>query len=207
VRTTALRRFRTKGGLAFIVLILAAVLGAAPVALAEDADAPPTVESNADAIAEVQTHADYLWTLVAACLVFLMQAGFALVETGLTRAKNAVNICMKNLMDFSVGSLSFFLIGFGLMFGVSSTGWFGFNAGSTTAASKDIALIAVNTNLAAFLWTFTTMWVFFKVVSVTAGLRVSPEEEVEGLDSHEHGNDAYAGDAFRSLAGDVGAGA
>jgi len=420
--------------------------------------------ANADAIAAVQTHADFLWTLIAAFMVFLMQAGFALVETGLTRAKNAVNICMKNLMDFSVGSLSFFLVGFGLMFGASSTGWFGtsgfllsdfavdqdpwvyafwmfqvvfaataativsgamaertkftsylmytvfltavvypifgswawgslykgegwleglgfidfagstvvhsvggwaalagamvlgprlgryardgtprampghnlvyatlgvfllwfgwfgFNAGSTTAASTDIALIAVNTNLsaaagavaamvaawlflkkpdatmalngalaglvgitagcanvtpgssivigmvagvlvvfsvlffdrlriddpvgaisvhgvcgawgtlaaglfnaegtslglmgvqivgilAAFLWTFGTMWVFFKIVAVTVGLRVSPEEEVGGLDSAEHGNDAYAADAFRTLPGEAGAGA
>jgi len=62
---------------------------------------------------------------VAAFLVFLMQAGFAVVEAGFTRAKNAVNIIMKNLMDFSIGSLAFFLIGFGLMFGVTSSGWFG----------------------------------------------------------------------------------
>ncbi len=457
-------KLRSLGSCAFIVLVLGAALSVVPAALAEEAAAPPTVESNSEAIAEVQTHANYLWTLIAACMVFLMQAGFALVETGLTRAKNAVNICMKNLMDFSAGSLAFFLVGFGLMFGVSSTGWFGtsgfllsdfaveqdpwvyafwmfqvvfaataativsgamaertkftsylmysvfltaivypvfgswawgglyrgggwleglgfidfagstvvhsvggwaalagalvlgprlgrygqdgtprampghnlvfatlgvfllwfgwfgFNAGSTTAANTDIALIAVNTNLAAaagavaamltawlylkkpdatmalngalaglvgitagcanvtpgssviiglvagvlvvfsvlffdririddpvgaisvhgvngawgtlaaglfnaggtslailgvqllgiaaaFLWTFTTMWVFFKLVSVTVGLRVSAEEEVEGLDSHEHGNDAYAPDTFRTLAGDAGAGA
>lgn len=450
---------RPRRGLAFIVLLMAVVSIGAP-ALAEDA--VPTVESNAEAIATVQTHADYLWTLIAACMVFLMQAGFALVETGLTRAKNAVNICMKNLMDFSAGSLSFFLIGFGLMFGASSTGWFGtsgfllsdyaadqdpwvyvfwmfqavfaataativsgamaertkftsylmytvfltalvypifgswawgslykgdgwleglgfidfagstvvhsvggwaalagalvigprlgrygkdgkprampghnlvfatlgvfllwfgwfgFNAGSTTAAGTDIALIAVNTNLAAaagavaamvaawiflkkpdgtmalngalaglvgitagcanvtpgssviiglaagvlvvfsvlffdrlriddpvgaisvhgvcgawgtlaaglfnaegtslailgvqllgivaaFVWTFGTMWVFFKIIAATVGLRVSPEEEVEGLDSREHGNDAYAHDAFRTLVGEAGA--
>ena len=81
-------------------------LSASSAALARGTPVPRTPESNPEAIASVQTHADYLWTLVAACLVFLMQAGFALVETGLTRAKNAVNICMKNLMDFSVGSLS-----------------------------------------------------------------------------------------------------
>ena len=458
------RNLRSIGSYAFIVLALAAALGPVPAAFAEDTAEVLTLEGNAEAIATVQTHADYVWTLVAACLVFLMQAGFAMVETGLTRAKNAVNICMKNLMDFSAGSLSFFLVGFGLMFGASSTGWFGtsgfllsdfaveqdpwvyvfwmfqvvfaataativsgamaertrfvsylmytvfltaivypvfgswawgglykgggwleglgfidfagstvvhsvggwaalagalvlgprlgrygkdgkprampghnlvlatlgvfllwfgwfgFNAGSTTAASTDIALIAVNTNLAAaagavaamltawlylkkpdatmalngalaglvgitagcynvtpgsaviigllagalvvfsvlffdrihiddpvgaisvhgvcgawgtlaaglfnaegtslaimgvqllgiaaaFAWTFTTMWVFFKLVAATVGLRVSPEEEIEGLDSHEHGNDAYAGDAFRTLSGEAGAGA
>ena len=89
------------------------------------ADPPPTVMSNKDAIELVQTHADYVWTLVAAVLVFFMQAGFALVETGFTRAKNAINIMMKNLMDFSIGSLAFWAVGFGLMFGISKTGWIG----------------------------------------------------------------------------------
>jgi len=88
-------------------------------------DEPPTTESNHTAIQLVQTHADYVWTLVAAALVFFMQAGFAMVETGFTRAKNAINIMMKNLMDFAIGSLAFFAIGFGLMFGESATGWFG----------------------------------------------------------------------------------
>ncbi len=59
---------------------------------------------------------DTIWTLLAAALVFFMQAGFAMVETGFTRAKNAGNIIMKNLMDFSLGSLFFWFIGFGLMF-------------------------------------------------------------------------------------------
>ena len=88
-------------------------------------DAVPTVMSNKEAIDLVQTHANYVWTLVAAALVFFMQAGFAMVETGFTRAKNAINILMKNLMDFSVGSVVFWAIGFGLMFGTTKTGWFG----------------------------------------------------------------------------------
>jgi Amt family ammonium transporter len=88
-------------------------------------DADPTPVSNKEAIDLVQTHANYLWTLVAAALVFFMQAGFAMVESGFTRAKNAVNILMKNLMDFSMGSLAFWAVGFGIMFGASSTGWFG----------------------------------------------------------------------------------
>ncbi len=75
--------------------------------------------------AEVQNHANYLWTMIAAFMVFFMQAGFAMVEAGFTRAKNVVNILMKNLMDMSAGALSFWAIGFGLMFGASSTGWFG----------------------------------------------------------------------------------
>ncbi|MDA3832235.1 MAG: ammonium transporter, partial [Spirochaetales bacterium] len=85
----------------------------------------PTIASNADAIALVQDHANYMWTLVAAALVFFMQAGFAMVESGFTRAKSAVNIMMKNLMDFSMGSMFFWAIGFGIMFGASPTGWFG----------------------------------------------------------------------------------
>jgi len=88
-------------------------------------DETPTVLSNKEAISLVQTHADYVWTLVAAALVFFMQAGFAMVEAGFTRAKNAINIMMKNLMDFSMGSLAFWAVGFGLMFGASKTGWFG----------------------------------------------------------------------------------
>jgi Amt family ammonium transporter len=429
-----------------------------PAADAATAEPAPTAERNAEAIKLVQSHADFVWTLVAAFLVFLMQAGFALVETGLTRAKNAVNICMKNLMDFSVGSLAFWLVGFGLMFGVNPTGWFGtsgfafsdfardkdpwlyafwmfqvvfaataativsgamaertkfksylvysafisavvypifgswawgglfkgggwlekmgfidfagstvvhsiggwaalagaivlgprlgrygkdgkprampghnlvyatlgvfvlwfgwfgFNPGSTTAANKDIALIAVNTNLAAaagsvgamltawlylkkpdgtmmlngvlaglvaitagcnnvsptgsvilgliagvivvfsvifldrlriddpvgaisvhavngvwgtlaaalfdttgnasvkvqligiaaaFVWTFGLMFVFFKVLAASIGLRVAPEEEIQGLDGHEHGNEAYAADSYATTAGEA----
>jgi Amt family ammonium transporter len=88
-------------------------------------EAAPTIVGNAEAIASVQSHADYVWTLVAAALVFFMQAGFAMVETGFTRAKNAVNILMKNLMDFAMGSIAFWAIGFGLMFGATVTGWFG----------------------------------------------------------------------------------
>ncbi len=75
--------------------------------------------------ADVQTHLDYVWTLVAAALVFFMQAGFAMVEAGFTRAKNAVNIMMKNLMDFSIGTIGFWAVGFGLMFGASAGGWIG----------------------------------------------------------------------------------
>ena len=105
-----------------ILTFLVAVLGAARVWAGDE---PPTIESNKNLIDLVQTHADYVWTLVAAALVFFMQAGFAMVETGFTRAKNAVNIMMKNLMDFSMGSLAFWAVGFAIMFGASSTGWFG----------------------------------------------------------------------------------
>ncbi len=69
--------------------------------------------------------ADTIWVLLAATLVFFMQAGFAMVETGFTRAKNAGNIIMKNLMDFALGSLVFWALGFGLMQGTSIGGLIG----------------------------------------------------------------------------------
>lgn len=68
---------------------------------------------------------DTVWVLIATGLVFFMQAGFAMVETGFTRAKNSSNIIMKNLMDFSVGSLVFWVLGFGLMFGTDTNGFIG----------------------------------------------------------------------------------
>ncbi len=77
--------------------------------------------------AEIQNNINIVWTCVAAFLVFFLQAGFAMVEAGFTRAKNAVNILMKNLMDFSIGTLAFFFLGFGLMFGATANGWFGGN--------------------------------------------------------------------------------
>lgn len=107
------------------VLVVSVVFAVSALGFAEEAVAPPTVEGNAEAIAAVQKNADYLWTIIAAVLVFFMQAGFAMVESGFTRAKNAVNIMMKNLMDFSLGSLAFWAVGFGLMFGATTTGFFG----------------------------------------------------------------------------------
>ncbi len=62
---------------------------------------------------------DVMWTLIGAALVFLMQAGFALCESGMTRAKNTGNIIMKNLMDFSIGTPIYWIFGFGIMFGGS----------------------------------------------------------------------------------------
>ena len=68
---------------------------------------------------------DTIWVLLGAVLVFFMQAGFAMVETGFTRAKNAGNIVMKNLMDFSLGTIVFWTLGFGLMFGFTNFGVIG----------------------------------------------------------------------------------
>src|SRR5680860_89753 len=74
---------------------------------------------------------DNLWIFLAGVLVFFMQAGFALVEAGLTRAKNVSNIVMKNMMDMSAGVLAFALVGYGIAFGGDELlgGWFGFDWG------------------------------------------------------------------------------
>lgn len=82
-----------------------------------------------------------IWVLVGAALVFFMQAGFAMVETGFTRAKNAGNIIMKNLMDFCIGTPLYWLVGFGIMFGTSSA-YFGgidlFAAGGYSGAYNSV---------------------------------------------------------------------
>ncbi|MDK2820299.1 MAG: ammonium transporter, Amt family [Clostridia bacterium] len=92
-----------------------------------------TPESNAIAI-------DTVWVLLAAFLVFLMQAGFAMVETGFTRAKNAANIVMKNLMDFASGSIIFWLIGFGIMFGKDLGGFIGTSGWVLTSNFEHLGL-------------------------------------------------------------------
>lgn len=74
---------------------------------------------------EMFSSVNTIWVLLGAAMVFFMQAGFAMVETGFTRAKNAGNIIMKNLMDFAIGTPVYWLLGFGLMFGGASAviGW------------------------------------------------------------------------------------
>ncbi len=71
------------------------------------------------------TLSDYLWVLISAVLVFIMQAGFLALETGLTRTKNNINVALKNLADFGLTTLIFWLFGFGLMFGTTLGGWVG----------------------------------------------------------------------------------
>jgi Amt family ammonium transporter len=68
---------------------------------------------------------DVVWLFLGAILVFIMQAGFALVETGLSRAKNATNITMKNVMDFCFGAMVYWMVGWGFMYGASALGLVG----------------------------------------------------------------------------------
>ena len=74
---------------------------------------------------EVSSMVFGVWFLIGAALVFWMQAGFAMVETGFTRAKNTGNIIMKNLMDFCIGTVMFCLVGFGLLLGEDLLGIIG----------------------------------------------------------------------------------
>jgi len=137
----------------FLAVLIVACLPAIASAETETSEALTAVKE------ELQNNINIVWTCVAAFLVFFMQAGFAMVETGFTRAKNAVNILMKNMMDFSVGSLAFFLVGFGLMFGVTN-GVFG----------TSLFGLAGVTEVTDWNWTFL---IFQTVFAATAATIVS----------------------------------
>lgn len=84
-----------------------------------------TISALAETVAANAKSIDTVWVLVCACLVMFMQPGFAMVEAGFTRSKNTVNILMKNFMDFSIGSVMFWIIGFSMMFGSDILGFIG----------------------------------------------------------------------------------
>ncbi len=104
-----------RGIIRFIPLLLLLGLLFPGMALAAEG---PTAETNATAINTV-------WVLICAYLVFLMHAGFTMIEAGFTRAKNIVNIMMKNMLTISLGALLFFVVGFGLAFGGDAGGLIG----------------------------------------------------------------------------------
>src|SRR5690606_12160517 len=91
--------------------------GAAIGATAVVATATPAFAQSLPEGVATQQVLDNLWIMIAGILVFFMQADFALVEAGLTRAKNVGNIVMKNLMDCSAGVLAFFLVGYAIAYG------------------------------------------------------------------------------------------
>ncbi len=82
---------------------------------------------------------DSLWVLMSAALVFLMQAGFLCLETGLTRSKNNINVAMKNISDFALSALIFWLLGYALMFGSTYGGWFGCEGFLPDLSQADLA--------------------------------------------------------------------
>jgi Amt family ammonium transporter len=113
-----------------IPLALLVVLFTAAPALAAGEAEPKTPES-------ISTSLDTVWVLVAAALVFFMQAGFFFLEGGLTRAKNVANAMLKGVMDFCLGALVFWMIGFALMFGTDHGGFAGWSGFFTNLAKPD----------------------------------------------------------------------
>ena len=113
-----------------------------------------------------QAAADILWLCVAAFLVFFMQAGFAMVETGLTRAKNSVNIMMKNLLDFSFGALLFWAIGYAIMYSSGDSNFFGFDTSLSFLGSSNAPTDSAGYALSA-------SWLFQVVFAATAATIVS----------------------------------
>lgn len=112
---------------------------------------------NADELTVSVTAINTLWVVIAGAMVFLMQAGFALLESGMSRTKNAVNVMMKNYMDLCVGTLLFWLVGYGLMFGNNPSGYVGTSLFALAKASD---------------WTFNLL--FFQIMfAATAATIVS----------------------------------
>ena len=129
---------RKRTGFTLLILfILAYMLGNLVVGVAVGNSGAEWVEQDEEEAAEeveeaaVASNLDTVWILIAGFLVFFMQAGFALVEAGFVRARNVVNIFMKNLFDVSVGAIAYWLVGFGIMFGAGNqffgTEWFALN--------------------------------------------------------------------------------
>ena len=132
---------------------------------------------NGIKVPDAEYMADTVWVLVAAFLVFFMQAGFAMVEAGFTRAKNAVNILMKNLLDFSMGSIAFWIIGFAIMFG-NGNDFFGFSGWFVSAGEvpDDVGQALAANPYDALDWTTVptyAAWLFQLVFAATAATIVS----------------------------------
>ena len=75
----------------------------------------------------VQKKLDFIWIIVAASMVFFMQVGFTAFEAGSVQAKNAISVSIKNILNFLVSSIAYFIVGFGIMFGLSYEGYVGIN--------------------------------------------------------------------------------
>jgi ammonium transporter, Amt family len=115
-----------------------------------------------DPLAELTRGINTMWVLVAAMLVFFMQAGFALLEAGVTRAKNTTNIFFKNLVDFMFATMAYWAVGYAFMFGASTGGFIGSSEFFVSAVSADVADLPV-----------MAFWFFQLVFAGTAATIVS----------------------------------
>lgn len=130
----------------------------------------PFTKEMADAIADYKIAVDTVWVLVTAFLVFFMNLGFGMVESGLCRAKNAVNILAKNFIVFAVSSLAFLILGWGLMFGAGNgllglKGLF-FVGGLDNSPATGDAYQGVYSSIS---WTGVPLWAKFFFQLVFAG--------------------------------------
>jgi Amt family ammonium transporter len=105
-----------------VLVGLLALLASAITVMAADPNGADTLAASEDPAATAIT---YVWLVICGSLVFFMQAGFAFLEAGFTRAKNTVNVLTKNFMDFCIGGIAYFVFGFALMYGTSIGGFIG----------------------------------------------------------------------------------
>jgi ammonium transporter, Amt family len=146
----------------FTLFIIVGLLAGGGSAVAQD-------QSTEEMLALYSQAFDMIWLILAAALVFFMQAGFAMVETGLTRAKNAGNIIMKNLMDFSAGAVAYWAVGWALMYGAPSLGGFiGSNGFFLSYTQETMSAYGVSDMSAIF-----RDWMFQVVFAATAATIVS----------------------------------
>jgi Amt family ammonium transporter len=148
------------------------ILIGAGLALAQDAAeaTPATAEQVTELLGTPKVIMDTLWTMIAGFLVFFMNLGFALVESGLCRAKNCVNILAKNFVVFGVSSLAFLAVGWGLMFGdgngfLGVSGLWMVGGADNSPASGD----AYSGAYASIAWATLPLWAKFFFQLVFAG--------------------------------------
>ncbi|MDF3820070.1 ammonium transporter [Leptospira sp. 96542] len=160
---------RMRIGLLFLILIFASPVFSENESLSleslskEVTSLKASLEESNIARVTSKDEANWVWTCIAAFLVFFMQAGFAYVEAGFTRAKNAVNILMKNFSDLTAGAIAYWLIGFSLMFG--SQIFDGFGIGSPNIA--DNLLNAEDGTMSPGNYTFFMFQIVFAATAAT----------------------------------------
>jgi len=164
---TLLRAWLRQRRLWLSLLFLLIGLLPAGIAWASDPTGAATINVDTNPAAAAVEAVNYTWTLIAAFLVFLMQAGFALLEAGSTRARNAGSVFMKNLMDFCMCGLAFWAFGFALMFG-GSGGASGLAEGNSLFGYSGFFLAGQANDVGTM-----ELWLFQMVFAATAATIVS----------------------------------